>query len=77
MDVCTHRNNVNCVHLVPFVYTVFSRVLCVFHVCVCELLSPSLHVLFSPGLYIPTWLLSSGPGGELANFRVFVWSNYV
>ena len=44
MDVCTHRINVNCVHLVPFVYMFFSRVLCVFNVCVCEIFSPSLHV---------------------------------
>ena len=72
MDVCTHCNNAN-IFLCssrPFRVYVFSRLLCVFPVYVCTFLSPSLHV-FSPGLYIPTLLLSSGPVGELSNFRVF------
>ena len=70
MDVCTHRDNVNCVHHVPVVY-MFSLVFCVCFMFVCVNYSLLPSMFFSSGLYIPTLLLSSGAGGELSNCRVF------
>ena len=72
MDVCTHRNNVNCAHLVPSVdmYMFFSCKLCVIQVCACEFLSSFLHV-FPRSAYSHVAAVLSGPDRELDNFRDF------